>query len=145
MNRLTSLALVSALSLVALSGCAGVGKPSPQPGLTGTEWQVRDLNGMDVSGELPGSVGQAAGTLHFGEDGELYGRAFCNGFRGGYRLEGNQLETTGMASTMMLCTPVQMEREQVMLDILGNGRRIEFTPKGELVIHAEDGRTLTAR
>ncbi|WP_158260071.1 META domain-containing protein [Zobellella endophytica] len=145
MNRLTSLALVSSLSLIALSGCAGPGNQQPQHRLTGTEWQVRELNGMDVTGELPGSIGQAAGTLNFGDDGRLYGRAFCNGFQGGYRLEGDKLETTGMASTMMLCTPAQMEREQLMLDMLGNGQRIEFTPGGELVIHANDGRTLTAR
>ncbi|MHA6965269.1 META domain-containing protein [Zobellella denitrificans] len=143
MNRLTSLALVSSLSLVALSGCAG--PDNPQQSLTGTEWQVRDLNGMDVSGELPGSIGQAVGTLNFGDDGRVYGRAFCNGFHGGYLLLGDKLETTGMASTMMMCTPAQMEREQAMLDILGNGQRIEFNPAGELVIHAKDGRTLTAR
>lgn len=110
----------------------GVVKPLP-----GSEWQVRNLNGVAV----PAS---SKASLNFGDDGRLYGRAFCNSFNGRYQLQGDQLGTAALASTMMLCTPKQMERERTMLDILGQSQRVEQLADGTLVIFAADGRALTA-
>ncbi|MFP2769634.1 META domain-containing protein [Oceanisphaera sp. KMM 10153] len=105
--------------------------------LAGSAWQVRNLNGVDIPAA-------AEGSLNFSDDGRLHGRAFCNGFNGSYQLQGDKLDTAELATTMMLCTPKQMERERTMLDILGQSRRIELHADGTLVIFAADGRTLTA-
>ncbi len=105
--------------------------------LIGSEWRVRNLNGVAIPAA-------AEGSLNFGDDGRLYGRAFCNRFNGSYQLQGDKLGTADMAGTMMLCTPKQMERERVMLDILTQGPRIELHTDGTLVIFAADGRALTA-
>ncbi|MDX1267226.1 MAG: META domain-containing protein [Oceanisphaera sp.] len=110
----------------------GAVKPLP-----GSEWQVRNLNGLAV----PAS---SRASLNFGDDGRLYGRAFCNSFNGSYQLQGDKLDTAELASTMMLCTPKQMERERTMLDILGQSQRVEQLADGTLVIFAADGRALTA-
>ena len=105
--------------------------------LQGSEWQVRHLNGVSVPAA-------AKGSLNFGDDGRLYGRAFCNSFNGRYQLQGDKLGIADMASTMMLCTPKQMAQERTMLDILGQGQRVELNADGSLMIFAADGRTLTA-
>ncbi|GHA06615.1 META domain-containing protein [Oceanisphaera arctica] len=107
--------------------------------LQGSEWQVRNLNGVAVP-----AAEEAEGSLNFGDDGRLYGRAFCNSFNGSYQVQGDKLSTSDMASTMMMCTPKQMAQERTMLDILGHAQRIELKADGELVIFAADGRTLTA-
>ncbi|WP_344965616.1 META domain-containing protein [Oceanisphaera sediminis] len=83
-------------------------------------------------------------SLNFGDDGRLYGQAFCNSFNGSYQLQRDQLSVGDLASTMMLCTPKQMERERTMLDILGQSRRVEQQGDGTLQIFAADGRALTA-
>ncbi|ART81941.1 hypothetical protein CBP31_04280 [Oceanisphaera profunda] len=112
--------------------------------LQGSAWQVTNLNGEDVS--VPAGVeGDSEGSLNFGDDGRVFGRAFCNSVNGSYQLQGDQLSTSQLAGTMMMCTDAQMKNERTMLDVLGHAKRIEFNASGELIVFAEDGRTLTAR
>lgn len=110
--------------------------------LQGGEWQVVDLNGENVA--VPADA-KDGGTLNFSDDGRLFGSAFCNSVMGAYQLEGDKLSTEQLAGTMMMCTEAQMQNERTMLDVLGHAKRIEFNASGNLVIFAEDGRTLTAR
>lgn len=112
--------------------------------LQGSQWQVTNLNGEDVS--VPAdAAAKAEASLNFGDDGRLYGRAFCNSFTGSYQLQGDQLSVpSDLASTMMLCSDAQMQHERTMLDVLGHAKRIEWNANGGLVIFADDGRTLTA-
>ncbi|WP_417614070.1 META domain-containing protein [Oceanisphaera sp.] len=106
-------------------------------------WQVTNLNGEDVS--VPaGAAADAEASLRFGDDGRLYGRAFCNSFNGSYQLQGDKLSASELASTMMMCTDQQMQHERTMLTVLGHAQRIEWNTSGGLVIFAEDGKTLTA-
>lgn len=112
--------------------------------LQGGEWQVTNLNGEDVSVPADAQDG-SEGSLNFSDEGRLFGRAFCNSVMGGYQLNGDQLSTEQLAGTMMLCTEAQMQNERTMLEVLGHAKRIEFNASGELIIFAEDGRTLTAR
>ena len=110
--------------------------------LQGGEWQVTNLNGEDVS--VPADT-EGGGTLNFSDEGRLFGRGFCNSVMGSYQLNGDKLSTDQLAGTMMMCTEAQMKHERTMLDVLGHAKRIEFTASGDLVIFAEDGKTLTAR
>ncbi|GGB32801.1 hypothetical protein GCM10011502_02350 [Oceanisphaera marina] len=112
--------------------------------LQSREWQVTNLNGEDVS--VPaGAAADAEASIHFGDDGRLYGRAFCNSFTGSYQLQGDKLSVpSDLAGTMMMCTEAQMQHERIMLDVLSHAQRIEWNANGGLVIFAEDGRTLTA-
>ena len=112
--------------------------------LQGGEWQVTNLNGENVSMPADAKDGSEA-SLNFSDDGRLFGRAFCNNIMGGYQLAGDKLSTSQLAGTMMMCTEAQMKHERTMLDVLGHAKRIEFTPQGELLIFAADGKTLTAR
>ena len=111
--------------------------------LQSREWQVTNLNGEDVS--VPAdAAADAEASLHFADDGRVYGRAFCNSFNGHYQLQGDQLSASELASTMMMCTDQQMQHERTMLNVLGHAQRIEWNTSGGLVVFAEDGRTLTA-
>lgn len=112
--------------------------------LQGSQWQVTNLNGVDVS--VPeDAAAEAEASLNFADDGRLYGRAFCNSFTGSYQLQGDKLSVpSDLAGTMMMCTEAQMQHERTMLDVLGHAQRIEWDANGGLVIFAKDGRTLTA-
>lgn len=115
----------------------------PKALLQSREWQVTNLNGEDVS--VPAeAVADAETSIHFGDDGRLYGRAFCNSFNGSYQLQGDKLSASQLAGTMMMCSDAQMQHERTMLDVLGHAQRIEWNANGGLVIFAKDGRTLTA-
>ena len=108
--------------------------------LQGGEWQVVNLNGEEVSADA-----QGGGTVNFSDEGRLFGRAFCNNVMGTYQLNGDKLSTAQLAGTMMMCPEAQMQNERTMLEVLGHAKRIEFNASGDLVIFAEDGKTLTAR
>lgn len=111
--------------------------------LQGSAWQVINLNGENM--QVPAGVEGAEASMHFDDDGRVYGRAFCNSFNGRYQLQDDLLSTSQFAGTMMLCSEQQMQHERTMLDVIGQAKRVEFNANGKLVIFAEDGRTLTAQ
>jgi heat shock protein HslJ len=116
-----------------LRGCGG----RPAELLQGAEWVVEDVNG---GGILAGS----RGTLHFGSDGSISGRSFCNAYSGSYTLTGEGLSITLAASTRMACTPPLMDQEKVFTDLLADVRRFEVGADGALILHTDDGRTIRA-
>lgn len=123
----------------ALNGCGG----DPATLLTRGEWVVEDVNGGGI-------VDRSQGTLLFtgpenGEEPRVGGRAFCNRYTASYELTGEGLTIGNAAVTRMACAPALMDLEQKFLDILMHTQRFELTETGALVLHAADGRTLTAR
>ncbi len=117
-----------------LDGCGG----DPAALLQGAEWMVEDLAGAGI-------VDRSRATLAFSADGRVAGRGSCNRYTAGYALTGETLSITRPASTMMACAPALMQQEQRFLDLLGQVRRFSIDARGGLVLHAADGRTITAR
>ena len=116
-----------------LHGCGG----EPAALLQQGEWQVRNVNGVDVT---PG----IQGTITFGTDGSIGGRSFCNRYAGRYSLTGEGLAITNAASTMMACVGPAMELEDRFLAVLRKVARFQVTPEGALVLLANDGERITA-
>lgn len=120
---------------------------APEALLMGSEWQLIELDGKKTEVVAQGEATEeeaAVGSLNFGDDGRVYGRAFCNNFTGSYQLQGDKLAISEVASTMMMCDEAAMKQEQTMLDILGNSEQLALTTEGNLVITTTDGRALTA-
>ncbi|MCZ7560804.1 MAG: META domain-containing protein [Burkholderiaceae bacterium] len=118
----------------ALSGCGG----DPATLLHGAEWVVEDLRGGGI-------VDRSRMTLNFGADGRVAGGASCNRYTAAYSLTGEGLTISKPASTMMACAPSLMEQERLFLAMLAQARRFTIDATGALVLHAADGRTISAR
>jgi heat shock protein HslJ len=118
-----------------LTGCGG----DPATLLQGREWVVQDIAGKGI-------VDRSRTTLNFGADGRVSGGASCNRFTAPYTLTGESLSISPKAAvTMMACEPALMQQEGFFLDVLRNVSRFDIGPDGALILHANDGRTITAR
>lgn len=117
-----------------LNGCGG----DPATLLRGAEWVVEGLAGSAV-------VDRSRATLAFDADGRISGRGPCNRYTASYALTGEGLTIAKPASTMMACAPALMQQERLFLDLLAQVRRFSIDAGGALVLHAGDGRTITAR
>jgi heat shock protein HslJ/membrane-bound inhibitor of C-type lysozyme len=117
-----------------LNGCGG----DPTALLRGPEWTVEDIDGGGI-------VDRSRVTIEFGDDDRVSGAASCNRYMGSYSLTGEGLTLGQMASTMMACPEAIMDQEQRFLAILAEVQRFEMGQDGALVLHTNDGRTITAR
>lgn len=117
-----------------LNGCGG----DPAALLRGAEWVVEDLAGRSV-------VDRSRATLAFDADGRISGRGSCNRYTASYALTGEGLTIAKPAATMMACAPALMRQERLFFDLLAQVRRFSIDASGALVLHAGDGRTITAR
>lgn len=117
-----------------LNGCGG----DPAALLQGGEWVVEDLRGGGI-------VDRSRITLNFGTDGRVGGAASCNRYTAAYALSGEGLTISKAAATMMACAPALMQQERLFLDLLAQVRHFTLDATGALVLHAADGRTISAR
>jgi heat shock protein HslJ len=103
--------------------------------LEGTDWvMVSYLNQEGVMTEsLPGTNSTA-----LFQDGQLNGNAGCNGYFGGYEVEGSNLSVGPLASTEMFCgsPPGVMEQENGFLSALGSAAT--YANENEQLIIADD-------
>jgi len=107
--------------------------------LAGAEWVVQDIAGKKL-------IAKSRVTLNFSEDGRLGGKASCNSYSAEYTLSGDTISISPPVATMMMCTGAGiMEQEKSFLDLLQKATRFEIASNGALVLHASDGRKLTAR
>ena len=104
--------------------------------LQGGVWVVEAIDNEEIDG--------SKGTLSFTADGTVSGRSFCNNYNGSYTLSGQSLTIGRVASTKMACPPPEMELERAFADILTHVSRFELAEDSALVLHTEDGRTMTA-
>lgn len=81
----------------------GEGSEMPSIAVTGTKWDLVELEGMAVTGPGPA-------TLDF-DKGQAGGIAFCNNFSAPYEVEGASLSFGMMVSTLMLCPEAGPETE----------------------------------
>lgn len=116
-----------------LRGCGG----EPEELLSG-DWVIEDVDGRGI-------VDSSRATLEFDGNGRIGGRGSCNRYGGDYRLSGEGLAVSGLFSTEMACVEALMRQEQRVFAILDAVSRFEVDDTGALILHAADGRTLTAR
>ena len=87
----------------------------------------------------------SAATLTFDAEGNVYGKASCNRFTGGFKLTGESLTVGPLATTMMACQPKLMEQEQKFLELLTQVQGFAIAGDGALTLRAADGQTIGAR
>jgi len=115
-------------------GCGG----EPKSLLTGGEWIVETIGGAPV-------IDKSEATILFMEEGRVAGNASCNRFIGGYHLTGEGLSFSQMGTTMMACEEPLSLQEARFLELLQAVFRFEISPEDRLVLHAPDGRSITAK
>ncbi|HEX5819432.1 MAG TPA: META domain-containing protein [Gemmatimonadales bacterium] len=115
-------------------GCGG----EPAAVLQGKEWVVEDVDSADI-------IDRSRLTLNFSADKRVFGRAGCNTYSGRYTLTGESLTVASPVTTLKACAESLMRQEDRFLKVLADVRRFEITPTGALVLHADDGRSITAR
>ena len=113
-------------------GCGG----EPATLLHG-EWTVAVVDGKPVVAGSEVSLAPEAG-------GHLSGPASCNRYFAEFTLTGEGLTVSKPGATMMMCDQPLMDQEALFLAILEGTTRFEIGVDGSLVLHASDGRTLTA-
>lgn len=107
----------------------------PPRDLTVREWVVEGIEGRGV-------VDNSRTTLTFDAQGQIAGRAGCNRYTGGYRLQGAAFEVKGVATTRMICVPALMDQEARFLKALDGARTWRLQPDGSLLLSGPDGRKL---
>lgn len=127
---------VVAMSLL-LASCASATPAAPPSSgdLVGVTWLLEDL-----AGEAP--VDGSPVTVHFADDGALFGSGGCNRFSGTYEIDGGTL-TVGDAlpSTMMACADDVMALESAFFTALTSARG--FAVEDEtLTLNDESGAAL---
>jgi copper homeostasis protein (lipoprotein) len=107
--------------------------------LRGTRWLLLALAGETVA--TPAPPGRAA-MLQFATDRDrLSGSGGCNRLMGGFRLEGETLNFSPLASTKMACSPETMALERRFSEALARVRRWSLD-KRSLLLQDASGRTL---
>lgn len=112
--------------LVVAVFATGCGSDDGTASIEGVEWQLRSIDGEEISGPVVPTLLLA--------DGAASGLAGCNRFTGSYTLENDSLEVGPLATTRMACEPEIDDIERAYLVALD--RVIAATP-------TSDGLTLT--
>lgn len=87
-------------------------------------------------------------TLSFSDQSRLSVSTTCNNMMGSFKIEGNSIITTQLASTMMACSPPAMEQEKIASDIFSDRKAnfvldIKDVNQPTLALTAADGKTYT--
>ena len=78
--------------------------------LIGTHWKLIELNGQPVTNPVGNQ--KEAFIMFAKEENRISGSGGCNMLMGAYELmDGNRLKFSGIASTMMACPDMSMERQ----------------------------------
>ena len=110
------------------------------PSLRGTLWKLQALQDGDGP-SLSQPPGKPAELLLANDQERVSGSGGCNRLMGGFRLSGEQLSFSKLASTQMACPPELMAFEQRYSEALGRVRRWSID-KQNLLLLDERGRTL---
>ena len=124
---------VSSIVLLGLAaGCGGSSGGDPSD-IENKPWQLTSATGLTIP---DGVVASAAFT-----GGNLFGTAGCNSYRASYTLDGDSLEISEPAGTLIACPPPVDEFESAYLDALGQVATWELDGE-ELVLSDADGNEL---
>ena len=108
--------------------------------LVGTDWLLDSY--LTQEGEMVEPLAGTYTSAYF-EDGQVNGKASCNGYFGGYQVEGNSISIGPLASTEMFCgnPPGVMDQEFAFLSAMGSAA--DYAIEGEqLFISDADGATI---
>jgi uncharacterized membrane protein len=106
----------------ALEGCGG--GVLPPVTLAETSWQIVDIDGTHVGGELY--------KLGFEDDGRMRGQAGCNGFSAVYTQSGRSLTPGAVEATRMSCSDEHRSNETRMMQLLSGP--IEIGWRGGMIM-----------
>jgi heat shock protein HslJ/predicted flap endonuclease-1-like 5' DNA nuclease len=129
MNHIWKKAIV--LLLLAGLMALGVATAGAQDDLTGVEWQWTNMTDS-ATGETTTVAAPGQYTLNFAGDGTVSGRADCNNYTGTYTQDGDALDITLGAMTLVACA--EGSQEAIFRQTLDG-----------VVAGARDGDTLTLR
>ncbi len=126
--------------VVLLSACSNNAKPvsgSKAPSITDVTWVLTAIDKQKPI-EAPKEI-----TLTF-SDGKVHGNSGCNIVNGSYSVDGNKIQFSQMASTMMACMEPEgvMDQEQKILQRLDQAKTFQIE-NGSLVLIASDQEVLT--
>jgi heat shock protein HslJ len=108
--------------------------------LEGIDWVM--VSYLNQEGELTAAMPGSNATALF-QDGQVNGYASCNGYFGGYEVDGSNLIVSPLASTEMFCgsPPGLMDQEFAYLSALGSAATYSIEDE-QLVIANEAGETV---
>lgn len=119
------------VGLVLLTGCSLL---SSQPRLQTSKEYI-----IEWIGERP-LIDRSHLTLQLDDAQQrVHGFAGCNQWFGSYRLDGNRLSISHIASTRKACAPALMEQENRYLQALPKVERWDFSEHGQLQLWPTEG------
>lgn len=125
MKLLPTAALLAAGTILA-TGCAQTETAStPAPQLAGTTYA------WNTTGA------ESEPFVTFDDKGGVHGQSGCNGFFGGWKLEGSELSFSNLGSTMKMCTPEAMEVESKFMQALMSTKSARQTEDALELLSAE--------
>ncbi len=125
--------LVSLALAEALQACSGapLARPAPLTELAGTTWRVAAINSRPTP---------SAGDYSMRFDATGLGARFgCNSMGGQYRLVGDILTVSNLASTLMGCPEPAATLEREGAAVLGQPMRIAFTSNDRMFLTSSAG------
>ena len=125
--------LVLFVAAVMISAC---GSNAESAALVG-KWKLTALGPADSPQPAAADI---EATLTFGDDGNLSGNVGCNGFGGGYTVEGGKIVLESLAATMMACAEPQMTQEITTLRILTDS--VDYKIEGNTLTISNNGEVL---
>jgi heat shock protein HslJ len=144
-----------ALILIALiASLAGAQEPGAE--LSGITWELQEVTGFDGAVIIVAEPERY--TLEFDDGGRIFAGLDCNRGMGSYELDGNELELSGIASTLALCPPdslydlyvarlndvasFELAASQLTL-VTKEGAQLKFVPQGATTGQPEAGEPAT--
>ena len=79
-------------------------------------------------------------SIAFNDDGTMTGNSGCNGFGGEYSVEGDQIEFSGLVSTLMACEEPLMTQEGTVFKVLDG--TASYNIDGDTLTITKDGTAL---
>jgi putative lipoprotein len=120
------------LAALALGGCAITSREATTD-LPGTSWELVELDGADVSGEVPP-------TLVFDESGNVSGTTGCNTFNGEVSIDGSDLTFGPLAMTRMACVDEDLAAQEAgYVNVLQAVTGYTIDDDGRLVLEGDEG------
>ena len=108
--------------------------PAEPIGLTTNPWTLAAFGDSSLS--LDALAGGRI-TMTFSADGQVNGGAGCNTYRGSYKVDGNQLTFSPMASTKKMCAEPVMALEQAFFAALGETTSYEISNSQLMLLDAD--------
>lgn len=108
--------------------------------LEGIEWVLNSY--LNQEGELVEPIPDTFTSANF-KDGQVNGNASCNGYFGGYEVDGNSISIGPLASTEMFCgsPPGVMDQEMAFLSAMGSAAEYKIEADQLMLLDAS-GETL---